>query len=673
MDATLKQVTPEHLANPWIILCIILIATYMLYSRDKSCVSKLPTIATHRGIKIKIARTTQECVTGITELLSSNPCILGLDCEWKPYFNQDGYNKISLLQLSNNKICLLIRLHLIDTIPACLVNILINPQIVKVGLNIAFDAKKLYKDYNLQVYGCVDIKHFIFEKCVFGENDHETNRTNMNTSQKAHVQFLQNVRFSKLDELSRLLLNNSDSHHDTITTSDSETNCDIKTTNVRNICSNNNGNVNNYSIDFVKDKHVTMSNWEIIKLTKEQIDYAAKDAIYGYYSFIQCVLNMDNKELSFDWINKNNYNITDIDADCNYAYHEPAIISNELLDNYFNNPNFDIVKICYGIMDISSIKNKNKTNCKSKTESSSNINLSKKSCNKKGKKDGSSNNDGHWISKPWNNGVILRKNGTVLTARCSYRTMKNYIKRGIAIQINENTIQFKDELTMPIERQQQYGRIPKQQKCVVCGNDKKLRRYYIIPQCYIKSFEMKLKLENAEKIASNIVLLCLNCCDCAIINENEFRNKLIKKYCIMQWNKEIMIDEKNQDVGIAGMTLQRYFQQLKESQMSQMNENNNGKKIIRKSRKKKRTILPEDRKNELMKLIKDHFGLESIDHVTGEWIDKAADCFVSKKHVNETKRLNNQTHCKELIDAFGNDFEMFCSAWTKNFNEKMKP
>ena len=62
------------------------------------------------GISIRIINTYDECISNINELLSYNPKILGFDCEWKPYRNEDKPNLISLLQISDNSICLLIRL-----------------------------------------------------------------------------------------------------------------------------------------------------------------------------------------------------------------------------------------------------------------------------------------------------------------------------------------------------------------------------------------------------------------------------------------------------------------------------------------------------------------------------------------------------------------------------------
>ena len=63
------------------------------------------------------------------------------------------------------------------------------------------------------------------------------------------------------------------------------------------------------TLNLSKDKGITMSNWEISKLTKEQINYAAQDAIYGYYAFLQCVLNMNSRYLYHDGLTTMRMNI----------------------------------------------------------------------------------------------------------------------------------------------------------------------------------------------------------------------------------------------------------------------------------------------------------------------------------------------------------------------------
>ena len=212
---------------------------------------------------------------------------------------------------------------------------------------------------------------------------------------------------------------------------------------------------------------------------------------------------------------------------------------------------------------------------------------------------------------------------------------------------------------MSAEKQQRYGKVPKSQCCVKCHATDKLRRYHIFPQCYKKQFKDENKLCYAETIASNIVLLCHICYDKAMIIQQNYRNELTKKYNIVEWNK--IIDCSNADIGIAGITLLRHFEQM----------NNNGMNNKR-QKKKKLTILPQKRIDELLNTIMQHYQLESIDCVTHDVIVKASKYFISTRQESEMKRKTNVQHCKELIDCFDNDFEMLCKAWRDNFDKEMK-
>ena len=91
-------------------------------------------IAKQCGVSVRLIQTSEECINSIKDLLASNPPVLGFDCEWKPYFDSDkSTNPVSLLQLSNQHICLLIRLKDISEsktgIPQQLIHLLINPQL----------------------------------------------------------------------------------------------------------------------------------------------------------------------------------------------------------------------------------------------------------------------------------------------------------------------------------------------------------------------------------------------------------------------------------------------------------------------------------------------------------------------------------------------------------------
>jgi len=86
--------------------------------------------------------------------------VLGLDCEW---VSQKGrVSPVSLLQLSTiSGLCVLIRLFKMKSIPATLRELLASNEIYKVGVAVNDDKSKLLRDYTLDVYGCVDLRHLV--------------------------------------------------------------------------------------------------------------------------------------------------------------------------------------------------------------------------------------------------------------------------------------------------------------------------------------------------------------------------------------------------------------------------------------------------------------------------------------------------------------------------------
>ncbi|KAF7306628.1 3'-5' exonuclease domain-containing protein [Mycena indigotica] len=107
-----------------------------------------PVIKQHYITDAQHAEQAMSCFTG--------PC--GLDIEWRPtYVKGQAENPVALLQLANTDTILLLHLHHIRAIPPSLRAFLENPEIVKAGVGIQGDAKKLYKDIGLSVRGCVDL------------------------------------------------------------------------------------------------------------------------------------------------------------------------------------------------------------------------------------------------------------------------------------------------------------------------------------------------------------------------------------------------------------------------------------------------------------------------------------------------------------------------------------
>ena len=86
--------------------------------------------------------------------------ILGLDCEW---VSQKGQTSaVSLLQLATvSGLCVLLRLCQMSSIPASLKLLLAQADVYKVGVAVTDDKSRLLSDYDMDVSGCVDIRHLV--------------------------------------------------------------------------------------------------------------------------------------------------------------------------------------------------------------------------------------------------------------------------------------------------------------------------------------------------------------------------------------------------------------------------------------------------------------------------------------------------------------------------------
>jgi ribonuclease D len=91
--------------------------------------------------------------------LTFAPGPLGFDIEWKPNFTKGRPdNPVALVQLSNADDAVLIQLSAMSRFPANLKEVLANPAIIKAGVGIEGDMRKLYQDCNVShIRSCVDL------------------------------------------------------------------------------------------------------------------------------------------------------------------------------------------------------------------------------------------------------------------------------------------------------------------------------------------------------------------------------------------------------------------------------------------------------------------------------------------------------------------------------------
>ncbi len=64
-----------------------------------SQVANYPTSS--HGVPITVISDTPTCINKIKELRKGKPTVIGLDCEWKPYFNPKEKNPVGIVQIAN--------------------------------------------------------------------------------------------------------------------------------------------------------------------------------------------------------------------------------------------------------------------------------------------------------------------------------------------------------------------------------------------------------------------------------------------------------------------------------------------------------------------------------------------------------------------------------------------
>lgn len=93
------------------------------------------------------------------EYLQSQP-ILGIDSETRPSFTKGQSHKVALLQISSDECCFLFRLNMMGLIQP-LIDLLENPNIIKVGLSLKDDFMMLHKRAPFNQKNCVELQDYV--------------------------------------------------------------------------------------------------------------------------------------------------------------------------------------------------------------------------------------------------------------------------------------------------------------------------------------------------------------------------------------------------------------------------------------------------------------------------------------------------------------------------------
>ena len=136
----------------------------ILYNKfDKALISDLP-VASFPG-RIEVVQSIPQAERAIRYLLSQD--ILGFDTETKPSFQKGQANQVALLQVSSPELCFLFRLNQMG-LPQCILRLLTDERITKVGLSIIEDLNKMRVYRRFKNGRFVELQNFVEE---FGIED----------------------------------------------------------------------------------------------------------------------------------------------------------------------------------------------------------------------------------------------------------------------------------------------------------------------------------------------------------------------------------------------------------------------------------------------------------------------------------------------------------------------
>ncbi|KDQ54772.1 hypothetical protein JAAARDRAFT_196177 [Jaapia argillacea MUCL 33604] len=108
--------------------------------------------------RLAYVRDVQRANFEVELLLTSGHALLGFDIEWKPnYVKGEQENPVALIQLAAIDTILLIQVSAMASFPDRLRELLGRPDIVKAGVGIRYDCKKLYLNHAVHTRGCVDL------------------------------------------------------------------------------------------------------------------------------------------------------------------------------------------------------------------------------------------------------------------------------------------------------------------------------------------------------------------------------------------------------------------------------------------------------------------------------------------------------------------------------------
>ncbi len=114
-------------------------------------------VLTYNDTKIVLIETVKDAFQACSALSIEEGAVLGFDTETRPSFQKGVSYKIALMQISKGNTCYLFRLNKIG-IPQCIVALLSNKNLVKVGLSLNDDFRQIRRRRECEFNSFVDIQ-----------------------------------------------------------------------------------------------------------------------------------------------------------------------------------------------------------------------------------------------------------------------------------------------------------------------------------------------------------------------------------------------------------------------------------------------------------------------------------------------------------------------------------
>ncbi|KAK3095681.1 hypothetical protein FSP39_017541 [Pinctada imbricata] len=474
--------------------------------------------------------------------------------------------KVSLLQIATQSgSCALVRLFCIDFIPDSLKSLMADKSILKVGVASIEDGRRLSRDYGFIVRGCVDLRHVL-------------NR----------VRGIFHCEQGGLQGLASCIL----------------------------------------GIHLEKDPRLRMGNWEAKSLSKEQIEYAALDAIVGVDIFMTLIL-------------------------AKMTGHKPEISEAQMAE-YMTNEQFWAAanSLCQGIVDIQYKSSGSKSTSKppslapvvnKSTNASWKPTLSSK---EQFLKDTGTNEEklmkqsrAYVVRKRplYYNCYLVAPDGQMLCT-CDIRKVEWYISKGLADKVSDDplTVKLRFEPAGRPEAEDDYYLHEKENVCVVCGSDDKLIRKQIIPKEYRRFFPTSLK----DHASHDVLLMCIQCHQVSTQYDSVLRFQLA--------------DECSAPIDMGSSCRAQTDHDL-------MKIRSAGRALLN-----SKVNIPEARKEDLRKVILEFYG---VSDVTQELLEEASEI--------DTKMVNGEylPHGKKVIRHIRKNGGIFNfeKRWRQHFLDTMKP